>query len=279
MKRSWRLALAISLAIIPTGIAVAQDEVPNAGFESWSMGEPAGWLTSGGFAPGTIAQSTDAHSGNYALELAVVQVGPGFYQGGFAQCPSGGGSFPISERWTQLRGYYKINTPDGDGVGISVALYKGGAIIGTGGFFDTGSTAGWQEFVTDLVYGNAEIPDSCGINITLVGNNPTLGYDPSTVVRIDDLIFAADTGGVSCPITQTGDVNGSGELQTSDIVSLVNYVLKGGPDPQPCPAAGDVNCDGQVVTSDIVYLVNTVLKGGPAPCDACDLVPGTWSCP
>jgi len=34
----------------------------------------------------------------------------------------------------------------------------------------------------------------------------------------------------------------------------------------------------KVVASDIIYLVNYVLKGGAAPCDACTLVPEVWGC-
>jgi hypothetical protein len=82
-----------------------------------------------------------------------------------------------------------------------------------------------------------------------------------------------------CAIVLTGDTNQTGNLTTSDIITLVNFVLKGGPDPLPCPATGDVNCSGSVVTSDIIYLVNRILKGGPPPCDACTLVPGTYVCP
>ncbi len=106
----------------------------------------------------------------------------------------------------------------------------------------------------------------------------------------DDYLYAGtdhmstwrrDFSGIACPIPPggTGDVNASGGIVTSDIVYLVNHVLKAGPAPVPCRAAGDVNCDGNVSNSDIIYLVNFVLKGGPAPCDACTLIPGTWSCP
>jgi hypothetical protein len=83
----------------------------------------------------------------------------------------------------------------------------------------------------------------------------------------------------SCPINVVGDVQNSGDVNSTDLIYLVNYVLKGGPDPQPCPANGDANCTGEVNTTDIIYLVNYVLKGGPPPCDVCALIPGTWSCP
>jgi hypothetical protein len=85
--------------------------------------------------------------------------------------------------------------------------------------------------------------------------------------------------GQACPIVQTGDTEGSGHLSSADIIYLVNFVLKGGPTPVPCAATGDVNCNGHINTTDVVYLVNAIFKAGPLPCDACSLVPGTWSCP
>jgi hypothetical protein len=82
-----------------------------------------------------------------------------------------------------------------------------------------------------------------------------------------------------CGVAMTGDVNVNGEIATSDIIYLVNFVLKAGPPPLPCEASGDANCTGEVNTTDIILLVNYVLKAGPPPCDVCSLIPGTWGCP
>jgi hypothetical protein len=82
-----------------------------------------------------------------------------------------------------------------------------------------------------------------------------------------------------CPIAITGDVNVSGVITSADIITLVNYVFKGGPAPLPCPASGDVNCNGTVTSADVITEVNYVFKSGPPPCDVCTLVPGTWLCP
>jgi len=82
-----------------------------------------------------------------------------------------------------------------------------------------------------------------------------------------------------CPVLKTGDVNMDGNLTSSDIIGLVNFVFKGGASPQPCDATADVNCNGSVTSADIISMVNHVFKGGPAPCDVCTLIPGTWSCP
>jgi hypothetical protein len=88
-----------------------------------------------------------------------------------------------------------------------------------------------------------------------------------------DVIGAADAlaqGG--CPVTLSGDVNTDGTLNSADVVYLVNYIFKQGPQPLPVEPAGDPNCSGQVTPSDILKLVNYVFKAGPPPCDICSLL-------
>jgi len=61
-----------------------------------------------------------------------------------------------------------------------------------------------------------------------------------------------------------GDANGDGLVNIGDAVSIVNYVFKGGPTPNP-PEAGDANCDRAINVGDAVYIINFIFKGGPAP--------------
>ena len=77
----------------------------------------------------------------------------------------------------------------------------------------------------------------------------------------------------------SGDVTGDRNVQSSDIIHLVNFVFKLGPDPIPCVGAADMNCDSNLTSGDIIYLVNTIFKAGPDPCNVCALIPGTWACP
>jgi hypothetical protein len=62
-----------------------------------------------------------------------------------------------------------------------------------------------------------------------------------------------------------GDVQNDGVVNVGDVVYLVTYLYKGGPEPV-CPSdRGDVNNDGVINVGDVVYLVTYLYKGGPAP--------------
>lgn len=58
-----------------------------------------------------------------------------------------------------------------------------------------------------------------------------------------------------------GDVNGDGDVNTSDIFHLIN-VLYGD---WPATAGADVNGDGFVTISDVFFLINFLFGAGPAP--------------
>lgn len=61
-----------------------------------------------------------------------------------------------------------------------------------------------------------------------------------------------------------GDANSDRLLNASDVIYLVNYLFKGGPEPNPL-TSGDSNCDGRVSVGDVIYLINYYFKGGPPP--------------
>jgi len=63
-----------------------------------------------------------------------------------------------------------------------------------------------------------------------------------------------------------GDADGSGQLNISDIVFLINFIFAQGPAPDPL-VSGDLNCDGRINMGDAVQLVNYMFLSGAAPCD------------
>ena len=51
-----------------------------------------------------------------------------------------------------------------------------------------------------------------------------------------------------------GDINGDGDLNVLDVVSMVNIILSG-----DCPASADMNADNNCNVLDVVQLVHLIL--------------------
>jgi serine protease AprX len=95
---------------------------------------------------------------------------------------------------------------------------------------------------------------------------------------IDYYVVAKDSVGFTSRLPETlgdhftltwvtisvGDVNTDGSITSADVIELVNYVFKSGPEPNPL-ALGEVNGVPPITSADIIYLLNYVFKGGPPP--------------
>ena len=65
-----------------------------------------------------------------------------------------------------------------------------------------------------------------------------------------------------------GDNDGSGLVDISDVVHLINFIFNSGPAPQPL-IVGNADCSGQIDISDAVYLIQFIFGGGSVPCAGC----------
>ncbi len=278
---NWRISaftfLALSLSANP---GMAQNPIPNPGFESWSSGQPVGWFTTNfGFPPDPVTQTSDQRSGSWAVRGEVIERSPG--DTAIPALSTGGISgqlFPTTTRWAALDGFYKLSPQFGDYVHITVVLLNGIYQVGVGNLDISMPTSTYLAFSVPIVYNYHIQPESAWVAINASGALGNLVPHLGTWFQLDDLSMSGSVASV-CPVALTGDVNMSGNRNTADIIYLVGYVLKDGVEPTPCIGVGDVNCSGSVTTSDIIYLVNSVLKAGPAPCDVCPLIPFTWGCP
>jgi uncharacterized delta-60 repeat protein len=93
------------------------------------------------------------------------------------------------------------------------------------------------------------IDDSDNVYVTGRSEGNGTSYDYATIKYLQAL---------------RGDVNGDGEIDIADVVSLINYLFLSGPAPQPLEV-GDVNCDRVVDITEVVYLINYLFIDGPPP--------------
>ncbi|MGB2989286.1 MAG: dockerin type I repeat-containing protein, partial [Candidatus Zixiibacteriota bacterium] len=77
-------------------------------------------------------------------------------------------------------------------------------------------------------------------------------------------------GGYSC---NCGDANDDGVVNSGDVIYLVSYLSKGGPEPVAPWERGDPNNDCWINVGDVTYLVSYLYQGGPQP-ECCWFPPG-----
>lgn len=93
--------------------------------------------------------------------------------------------------------------------------------------------------------------------------NKVLGFHDiwTTVEANKAFLFTTDFDPVIDPVKLTlkGDINMDGEVDVTDVTTLVDYILKN--NPSPCDVeACDVDENGEVHVSDVTYLVDIILK-------------------
>jgi hypothetical protein len=113
--------------------------------------------------------------------------------------------------------------------------------------------------VSDVLdgFGGASVSTNYRIPVNSGGQPSAIGFSES-----DN--YWVEAGFVHASDIDRGDVNVDGIINVGDVVYLVGYLYRGGP--EPCPVeSGDVNCDGIVNVGDIVFLVSYLYRGGPPP--------------
>ncbi len=159
-------------------------QIPNAGFENWTSGNPDNWEASNSGQFITITQSTDAHSGSYSVKGDVLSIN------GFSIPPALITKFVYTGRPSSLSGYYKLTSVSSDSLVITVALYKNNNGIGAGIFHTHVNAGSFLQFTAPIVYDLNDTPDSAAISIALMpASNPHSGSS----FNIDDLSFGSAT--------------------------------------------------------------------------------------
>ena len=61
-----------------------------------------------------------------------------------------------------------------------------------------------------------------------------------------------------------GDADGGGSINILDATSIISYLYKGGPAPDPIESA-DADASGSINILDVTFIISYLYKGGPAP--------------
>jgi Dockerin type I domain len=65
-----------------------------------------------------------------------------------------------------------------------------------------------------------------------------------------------------------GDANSDGRVDVGDVITIINYVFRGGTPPDPLKV-GDANGDCSTNVGDAVYLIKFIFSSGPPPVPGC----------
>lgn len=101
----------------------------------------------------------------------------------------------------------------------------------------------WSNFTADLPAGTHTL------TWTYVPTNPTIGYTNW---------FAVDNVSITAKPSQTGDLNGDGQVTIADVTELIDSLLSGLEVPTH---VADVNGDGSVNIADVTALTDRLLSG------------------
>lgn len=195
----------LAMLLFVTGALLAQNPVPNPGFETWSNGtDPDNWSTSN--APGfvtNVTQSSNAHSGASAVRGEVVNFSGVPFPPSITAGSSPGVPFPVSQAYERVTGFYQLGLAvpgSGEALSVSASLLDAGfAVVASGQDFYSTETTTYQPFSIDLDYGTGNGNDPAYATIViLIGSSGAINV--GTYFLVDDLALEASTG-----IVATGD--------------------------------------------------------------------------
>ena len=158
------------------------EPVINYSFENWSGNplNPDGYTTSNTVLFQPVTRSNQSTNGSFSLEGKVLN-----FMGGQIPPIATSDEFPVSKRYSYLKGYYTFIPAGTDTFQINVAMKKGSDLIGSGNIQFLNTQNSWQEFFIDIEYENQDIPTSCIITISLQDVIPFT----NTSFKTDELEF------------------------------------------------------------------------------------------
>jgi hypothetical protein len=174
----------------------ASAQIPNAGFENWTSGEPNGWVSSNiNSIVVNVTQSAVAYSGSSAVRGEVVQFFTGLL-GPVLQVGPGARGFAYNQRPVSVTGYYRFFPQGGDRFGVNVILYHGGVngtAVGIAALAISQGTSSYVQFNAPFAYQTNDTPDTCILQFQIIGPVTGPDYHLGSYFLLDDLAFSGSS--------------------------------------------------------------------------------------
>lgn len=174
-----------------SSVDYALGQILNAGFESWTNGNPDDWTTSN-IPPSTmnITLTSGSHSGASAA-LGDVVISSGFAWPPTLLSGSDGRGFSVNAQHPAIHGWYKYYPIGGDLLLVGAIMLRADTSVGGGGFVTPDSQVVYREFVLSFFYQYPVVPDTCILVFTIVDTSAT--PDVGSTFIVDDLAFGPAT--------------------------------------------------------------------------------------
>jgi hypothetical protein len=199
MKAGYALLWIVFVSMMYAHQACAQ--IPNAGFENWTAGNPDNWSTSNdSLIALNITQTSAAHSAPWAVHGVVATFGGTFPWPPMIMSGPNAEGFPVSTQYPALHGWYKLSPLSGDELMVTVGMTQADTTVGVGLLTLSAAQTVYREFVATILYPYPQTPDTCLIVIGINGPGGGLPHAGSAF-DVDDLAF-----GPASAVDESGNV-------------------------------------------------------------------------
>ncbi|MEY4595458.1 MAG: hypothetical protein RIQ47_1868 [Bacteroidota bacterium] len=167
--------------------AIAQNPIPNAGFESWNGDLPQDWTVNNSASATTVTRVSDPFQGNFALRGTVVSGLNSVATAPLVQSMNGNYGFPVDASFTELNFQFKSFLYAGDRFNVNVFIYNSSfAVVGGGSASITSTENNYLPFtvpVTHFAPGAA----LAMVSFTIAGNTGSTNGHVLSWFQIDAL--------------------------------------------------------------------------------------------
>ena len=252
-------------------VSAEAQNIPNAGFESWTAGfgydDPNSWGTLNAASilglPISVTKSTERHGGSFSARVETMSTidstgaltpSPGFMFIGSVNIFQGTGVMGTSftARPDSLVGWVKCNSVNGDTSGVVLQLSKWDAtsltqeMIGFGLYITTSSSSSFYRFSVPIEYVSENTPDTMSVFVLSSLGNGQIG----SAIWVDDLSLIYNTSSI-------GELNGTSfevfPNPVNDELSISSKII----DKMEVYSATGILIDHIILDSGLIYTYDT----------------------